>query len=960
MQSIFFVFASALVLADPAINSECWTLSTADTEIRVSVSDHGPTISRLAGTQEEHNWTATPISVPLMDKVWIEDRQIPLAWSFQQGRMDEESGCLTLTFAHRDPKLLLRSIWRAREGRGPVEHWVQIENASPRRVTVSHQDSLCLSALSPGGSAGLWWVKRGGGNAMTQGGTFTTPLTAELDLVLPTSPINGVDPVPWLAVQVGKTRGLYVGWEFSSVGRIHARAKNGDTTLAIGVGNRPEFKTDVESGETFLVPPAFVGCYTGDVDDGSYCLHRFFLEKLRPPMPEGCPDPILAYNFIMDFDGPPFKPKEADVLRAAKLAAELGFEVFVPDAMWFPQPGDWRWDPARFPRGVPPIEEFVHDRGLRMGLWCAWTNGGLSEHADALSVRRHADWFNGDFAPDWRPSAFIGGRLCLASAAARRWSAETTQRIVAQQKLDYFKHDIDPLVESCDKETHRHGYSVDVSYWATIHYYEIQESLRASFPNLILENCSGGGRIKDFGAMQRAHYIVSTDTLSNLPNRQSIYDSSFAMPPLVLQCYTLEDYYAFARGKGDGPGPFLWRSAMMGAWQIDPVNTRKWTAEAFASVKRATDIYKRWIRPILHDAKVHHVLPRPDGKIWDGMFYWSPSLNKGTLYVFRPDSAERTQTVRLKGLEAGARYRLWCEDGSIETSIVDGRELTEEGLAITLPNRYSSDLIFIQDASLDEPEGLRSPGEFRLRPARVDAGHFSVSAELRWDPSDHARSYRVLVAGDGGFQDVLHESVVVLPSLSVPDLPRETQFFWTVEAISHGGKRINAGGPESFVTPAVKRLVGIRFASDMKCLEATVGAGNPLRRDRNYYGAAITIDGREYPKGLWTHSFNDGRPADVVFDVSETNFAHFKADAGLDDSGGGSVQFQVLVDGKLRAETPVMRPRQVHRLWVEVSGAERITLRVLNGGDGYSADHAVWGLARFVEAGAHDPLDRSE
>ena len=68
----------------------------------------------------------------------------------------------------------------------------------------------------------------------------------------------------------------------------------------------------------------------------------------------------------------------------------------------------------------------------------------------------------------------------------------------------------------------------------------------------------------------------------------------------------------------------------------------------------------------------------------------------------------------------------------------------------------------------------------------------------------------------------------------------------------------------------------------------------------------------------------------------------------------------MLVDGKLRAKTPVMRPRQVHRLSVEVSGAERITLRVLNGGDGHSCDHAAWGLARFVEAGADGPLDRPE
>jgi hypothetical protein len=31
-------------------------------------------------------------------------------------------------------------------------------------------------------------------------------------------------------------------------------------------------------------------------------------------------------------------------------------------------------------------------------------------------------------------------------------------------------------------------------------------------------------------------------------------------------------------------------------------------------------------------------------------------------------------------------------------------------------------------------------------------------------------------------------------------------------------------------------------------------------------------------------------------------------------------------------------------------------LRVGNGGDGYSCDHAAWGLARFIDSGAKDPL----
>jgi hypothetical protein len=68
----------------------------------------------------------------------------------------------------------------------------------------------------------------------------------------------------------------------------------------------------------------------------------------------------------------------------------------------------------------------------------------------------------------------------------------------------------------------------------------------------------------------------------------------------------------------------------------------------------------------------------------------------------------------------------------------------------------------------------------------------------------------------------------------------------------------------------------------------------------------------------------------------------------------------VLVDGQKKAESPVLRPKQIHDLVINVSGAKEITLRVLNGGDGYAYDHAVWGLARFIKTGITDPFEAAK
>ena len=85
------------------------------------------------------------------------------------------------------------------------------------------------------------------------------------------------------------------------------------------------------------------------------------------------------------------------------------------------------------------------------------------------------------------------------------------------------------------------------------------------------------------------------------------------------------------------------------------------------------------------------------------------------------------------------------------------------------------------------------------------------------------------------------------------------------------------------------------------------------------------------------------------------------SDVGVADSSGGpgTVSFQVLVDGVVRAESPVMHPREMHRFSVDVSGAKLVTLRVTNGGDGHSCDHSVWGYARFIAIGKPDPLAAS-
>ncbi len=275
-------------------NATSWRLSTADTTAVVALQQGTPAITQLSSTKTGANWLLAPAPEILPPSVILQGAPVATKWQYDGGALDPQSGQLVLRFSNSAPALQLQSIWRARSGHGPIEHWLTIANRSAATITLGHQDSLVLDnvAIPKDESMDAWWIKRGAGNATTEGGTYLQSVGRHSSQTLTSDPTDGAAPVPWLALQVGTSRGLYFGWEFSAVGRIsyhsgESEKAMGPAKLEIDVGNLPAFKTDVAAGETFLVPPAFVGCYAGDIDDGSYTLHRFVLEKLVAEISSG-------------------------------------------------------------------------------------------------------------------------------------------------------------------------------------------------------------------------------------------------------------------------------------------------------------------------------------------------------------------------------------------------------------------------------------------------------------------------------------------------------------------------------------------------------------------------------------------------------------------------------------------------------------------------------------------------
>ncbi len=134
----------------------------------------------------------------------------------------------------------------------------------------------------------------------------------------------------------------------------------------------------------------------------------------------------------------------------------------------------------------------------------------------------------------------------------------------------------------------------------------------------------------------------------------------------------------------------------------------------------------------------------------------------------------------------------------------------------------------------------------------------------------------------------------------------------------------------------------------------------PYRADRNVTGGLLRSGGRLYLKGLGVHS-----AARLVYNLSPLPLGEgpgvraagptaqrFAAEVGIDDStaGGGSVRFRVLVDGREKFMSPILRggdpPVPVS---VDLTGAKKLELVVDYADRADVLDHADWLNARIVK-----------
>jgi alpha-galactosidase len=495
--------------------------------------------------------------------------------------------------------------------------------------------------------------------------------------------------------------GLFVGLLYSGrwSANAHAVDSNGATLTVLTDG----YATPLAPGARWTSPASFLGVYHGDLDDAAHVQHAYMRTAVMPPTPDDFP--WVQYNswfaHLVDID-------ETILRREAELAARLGAEVFVIDAGWWEPSrrtsdnfttglGTWQPSAEKFPSGIPAFGDYVRSLGMRFGIWvepervdlrqpATWRLDWLVRHHDAI------------VSPPWPPDT-VSGWLCFGHPAVQAWAIDWISRLVADVSADWLKWDSNWWgVCTCAN----HGHSVtDGEFHQVQGVHVVLAELRRRFPDLIIENCAGGGTRTDFAMLANTHITWLHD--ASTPSRRvrfHLAGANYLFPPELCNTWIVDagdeslTDPAAARADLDA----IARSRMFGAFGVS-ARLADWTDAAFAAVQAAIAQYKQ-LRPLLKRGRFYHLLPQAELFCTDLALHGQGEAyavvdadgEQGAVWIFRAADGEPSRRLHLRGLHADRSYALTDTDtGPLVRAT--GLRLMDEGFTVDLAGRASALLL---------------------------------------------------------------------------------------------------------------------------------------------------------------------------------------------------------------------------------------------------------------------------
>lgn len=485
----------------------------------------------------------------------------------------------------------------------------------------------------------------------------------------------------------GKMWFMQVGWSGGVRFNVDYNARSGrDTThLAFSaeiISHNPMMI--LKPHEVFVTPEIHIGHIFGGIDEAvNEMIDHIRKSVLTMPEAEG-KTALVNCGMGAEHD----MTVETSKAYIEQFAA-MGGEIFTVDAGWVCPPdkeGNWPDfngrnvpDSERYPEGIDVLSDYAREHGLKFGLWVDIESAGkyCSLH------ETHPEWFSvnpfGEASPKY---------LDFSIPEVAEWAESELARIITEYKLDLLR--VDHNVDYTEYFGMRNGECVSVRHINAV--YKMYENLKKKFPDVIFENCAGGGGRTDLGMMKNFNHSWVSDNQCAPASVIITNGMTMALPP-----ERVDRLFAGMGCHSFGTLDLQMRNCMLGHISLNVMSPADavYNSEQMEFIRHSVDVYKNFIRPFLSDARIYH--HTPDIKKNDSCVIEiaSPDASKGAVAVFALAGISGKISVCPKGVDQSKQYKVTLDnDGSSFT--VSGREFRQNGVTVDIPCAMSSELILFE------------------------------------------------------------------------------------------------------------------------------------------------------------------------------------------------------------------------------------------------------------------------
>ena len=472
---------------------------------------------------------------------------------------------------------------------------------------------------------------------------------------------------PWFAVAQNSSVNEWDGqvWfgalAWSGSWRITIEQDSLHQVRIVGGFNSFDFGYSLAPGQTLATPIFYGGVAQRGFSEVSHLESSFQLAHILPQAPHPRPRPVL-YN---SWEATAFNVSERGQEALADKAASIGVERFVMDDGWFSTRkddhaglGDWYPDPDKFPNGLKPLIDHIHQLGMDFGLWVEPEM--VNENSDLY--RKHPDWIvHFDGRP--RTQARAQFVLNMAIPEVREYVLHFLDKLLSENNIAFLKWDAnrnlaEPGWPQAALDQQKKLY---VDYVEG--YYSVLRELRLRHPKIEIESCSGGGGRVDLGVMKLTDEMWTSDNTDPF-DRLSIQDGfTYAYTPAVMMAWVTDSPNWYNHRSTSLTYRFL--SAMQGSLGIG-ADLNKWGPGDFATARQLVADYKR-VRSTVQQGLLYRLVSPRDGSNFSSTE--SVALDGREAVVFAFLHSEQLQypapTVFPRGLQPDTIYTSRALAGSI-------------------------------------------------------------------------------------------------------------------------------------------------------------------------------------------------------------------------------------------------------------------------------------------------------